>query len=60
MKADQVVLVSDGDKYSWDDFDWKALERQVPIRLKSSKVDNQARSNVYFKNIVAAKKAMVL
>ena len=22
-ETDQVVLVSDGDKYSWDDFDWK-------------------------------------
>ena len=54
-ETDQVVLVSDGDKYSWDDFDWKALEGQVPIRLKLVKSDNQARSNVYFKNIVAAK-----
>ena len=31
------------------------MEGQVPIRLKLVKSDNQARSNVYFKNIVAAK-----
>ena len=54
-KADQIVLISDGDKYSWGDFDWKALERQVPIRLKSVKSLNNNSNNIYFKNIIAKK-----
>ena len=52
-ETDQIFVLSDGDRYSWGDFNWKALEGQMPIRLRSLKTDINDKSNVFFKNIVA-------
>ena len=59
-EVDQLVIISDGDRYSWHDLNWKALEAQIPIKLKNISVEQRDLRNIYFKNIVASSNSSLM
>jgi len=50
-KTDRLVIISDGDQYTWSDFNWQYLESKFEILYVPVRSSSNRRSNVYVEDV---------
>jgi len=50
-RMDRLVVVSDGDQFSWSDFDWKFLQPETSVLLWNVAKNPARKPNIYVENV---------